>query len=126
MSDIEVTVSGPLFQGRAPAVMARAERAVIDAIAAQVYAQVMTNLNASIRNPTPYYETQITVERLHGGKRIHDRGIVYGPWLEGTDPRNQTTSFRGYRSFGRAREQVAPQAQQLAEHAIRRHLRELG
>lgn len=30
---------------------------------------------------------------------IHDGGVVYGPWLEGTSGRNQTTRFKGYRSF---------------------------
>jgi hypothetical protein len=31
--------------------------------------------------------------------RIHDSGVVYGPWLEGTSRRNNTTRFKGYRSF---------------------------
>lgn len=144
MPDVEVRLSGPLLEGRAPAVVERMAREAEDAIAAQVYAQVMTNLNTSIQYPTPYYETQITNERLTAGRRVHDRGIVYGPWLEhgagagrGSVERpssrgrpnvryRSTGRFRGYRAFGRAREQVEPQAQTLAEFAVQRHLRELG
>jgi hypothetical protein len=34
---------------------------------------------------------------LHG--KISDGGTEYGPWLEGTSTRNQTTRFKGYHSF---------------------------
>lgn len=30
---------------------------------------------------------------------ISDGGVIYGPWLEGTGSRNQTTRFKGYGSF---------------------------
>ena len=33
--------------------------------------------------------------------RIDDSKVVYGPWLEGTGSRNQTTRFKGYSSFRR-------------------------
>jgi hypothetical protein len=38
------------------------------------------------------------------GVVISDRGVVYGPWLEGTGSRNQTTRFKGYASFRRVRD----------------------
>ena len=34
---------------------------------------------------------------LHG--KISDGGVEYGPWLEGTSRRNQSTHFKGYHSF---------------------------
>jgi len=34
---------------------------------------------------------------LHG--KISDGGVEYGPWLEGTSRRNQSTKFKGYHSF---------------------------
>ena len=34
---------------------------------------------------------------LHG--KISDGGTEYGPWLEGTSRRNQSTRFKGYHSF---------------------------
>lgn len=33
--------------------------------------------------------------------RIDDGNVIYGPWLEGTSSRNQTTRFKGYSSFRR-------------------------
>lgn len=121
-NDIDIRISGPIFDGRAPALVQAYVRDAEDAIAAQTYAEVMGNLNRSIRQPTPYYETQIDNQRLPTGRRVHDRGIVYGPWLEGTSARNRTTSFRGYRSFGRARDVMRARARQLAQQVLQRYL----
>jgi hypothetical protein len=78
MADIDVNVSGPFFDGRARAEINRICREAEDEVAAQLYSEVMGNLNRSIKHPTPYYETQIDNQRLSVGRRVHDRGIVYG------------------------------------------------
>lgn len=121
-NDIDIDLRGPLFAGRSPAAVRRFARDATDAIAAQTYSEVMGNLNGSIRHPTPYYETQIVNQRMGEGRKVHDRGIVYGPWLEGTSARNQTTTFRGYHSFGRAREVMRARAAQIARWVLRRHI----
>lgn len=118
----EVNVKGPLFDGRAPSVLARIADDCRTEVAAQGYAYVMTNLNASIRNPTPYYETQVTHERRGPSRVIHDRGIVYGPWLE----RGRTgTRFKGYASFRRAAQKLDADVPGLTAAVVTRHLREL-
>jgi hypothetical protein len=66
-------------------------------------AHVQRTLDDRIVHPTPYYETQITMVKVPEGKVIHDRGVIYGPWLEGTGERNKTTSFKGYHAFELAR-----------------------
>lgn len=120
--DIDVSASGPWFDGRARAEIDQMIREAEYAVAAQTYSEVMQNLNASIKHPTPYYETQITNERLTVGRRVHDRGIAYGPWLEGTDPRNRTTRFPGYHSFRRAWEKMnAGRARELVEQVVARY-----
>ena len=53
-------------------------------------------MDAAFRNPTPYYETQVTIQSAGDAEVIHDRGVVYGPWLEGVGSRNATTRFKGY------------------------------
>lgn len=123
MADIEITLSGPLFDGRAAAEIKAAEQDILDAIAQQADANVMTNLNASIRNPTPYYETQINVRNATDSRVVNDRGVIYGPWLEGTGSRNATTRFKGYSSFRRAAQTTEQQAQMLAANALAPHLR---
>jgi hypothetical protein len=121
-----VTVSGPLFDGRAnAAVDAFVEDAKRD-VAAQGYSEWMTNLNRSIRHPTPYYETQVTVTQRGADQVVHDRGIVYGPWLEGTSSRNRTTRFPGYHSAARATVALEAKKQAIVENTLRRHIGKMG
>lgn len=129
MPDVEVDLNGPLFsalQRNAAVDMFLSEAA--EDVTSQLYANVMTNLNDSIREPTPYYETQVTVERNgDGGGRVHDGDVVYGPWLEGTGSRNRPRpGFPGYRSFARAYEEVRGQVPRLVQAALTRAIRRLG
>lgn len=124
--EIEVEVSGPIADGTAEAVMADFLEDAKDTVAQQAYANVMTFLNASIRNPTPYYETQIIVQSAGADRIVHDRGVIYGPWLEGVGSRNSpVTRFPGYHSFRRAAQQTESQAGQLLEHTLQPYLRRL-
>lgn len=102
-----VSFNGAFFDHRGEHDLDEYGRAVLDTLSRQGYAIVMTNLNRSIKHPTPYYETQVRIEdRPPWAKSINDRGIIYGPWLEGTSPRNITTRFKGYASFRRAGQQL--------------------
>ena len=53
------------------------------------------------RGSTGYYASRIhgEVKFLHG--IINDGNVIYGRWLEGVSSRNQSTRFKGYRSFQR-------------------------
>jgi hypothetical protein len=118
----DITVSGPLFDGRA----AKAVKDFLDDaakdVAAQALADVQTTLNASIKNPTPYYETQINVEKQGDAQVVNDRGVIYGPWLEGTSSRNSSTRFKGYSAFRRAAQSVEGKVTGLVERALAHHL----
>lgn len=116
---------GPLFDGRAPVELERACDEIRDDVAAQGWANVRTNLDQSLRNPTPYYETQIANDLRGDARVIHDRGIIYGPWLEGTGSRNRTTRFKGYASFRRAAQQLEGQVTAIAERTIERAISRL-
>lgn len=98
-----VHISGPVFDERFGHLVGEFLRDVVADTAQQAYAEWMTNLNTSIRHPTPYYETQVHVEGDEVRKSVNDRGIVYGPWLEGTGSRNSpVTRFPGYHGLERA------------------------
>lgn len=124
---VEVDVSGPIFDGRA-------QHAITDflgeaqyEVAAQGYAEVMTTLNASIKHPTPYYETQVTQQRFSPTLiKVHDRDVIYGPWLEGVSPRNRSTRFKGYHSFRRAYLTLTTKAPAIIQHTLDRYLRRMG
>lgn len=126
MATVEVTLSGPLLDGRAGPIIAAMGRDMQEQIAAQGYADVMANLNASIRNPTPYYETQIVIQDRADDLVVHDRGVVYGPWLEGVGSRNAATRFKGYASFRRAFQTLERRAPVLAERVLGLYLARLS
>lgn len=58
---------------------------------------------------------------------LTDGGVVYGPWLEGTSRRNQTTRFKGYGVFRKTRtwieKHVAPK---VLDDVARKAAAELG
>ncbi len=118
---MDVVVSRPrgaLFDGRAENIMRAGLEQALDDVAQQGYADVMHHLDLSIRNPTPYYETQVIWERAVEDRVIHDRGIIYGPWLEGVGSRNKTTRFKGYFTFRRVGQALQVKASAIAERAV--------
>jgi hypothetical protein len=99
MRNVTITgLSGDMFD--------RCAVEIRDELAAFALADVHRILDSRIQHPTPYYETQVTSD-VHGDERwVHDRGVVYGPWLEGTSRRNRRTRFKGYHAFTMAADMV--------------------
>lgn len=97
---LNVRLSGPLLEGRAPAIVDRMLASAVAEVADYTKYEVLTQLGEVLVNPTGYYESQIADTPvspfLH---RVHDNGVIYGPWLEGISSRNQTTRFKGYHTF---------------------------
>ena len=122
----EVTLSGPFFDERADGIMQDLQHEAVTTVGQQAYADVMTNLDTSIRHPTPYYETQVRTENLGDSVKVNDRGVIYGPWLEGVGSRNKTTRFKGYFSFRRAAQSVQEQVPKLMRSVVERAVRRLN
>jgi hypothetical protein len=118
---IEVDVSGPVGDGRAEGAVARYREDVADTVAGQGVAEVHLILDRTIRQPTPYYETQIAVSSVGTDRVVHDRDVIYGPWLEGVGSRNRTTRFKGYFAFRIAAQMLRQQGTGLAEQVLRRY-----
>jgi hypothetical protein len=119
---VEVKLSGALFTGQATAVVEAGLQESLDVVAQQGLADVHHHLDRVIQNPTPYYETQIVVDRQVNDRVIHDRGIIYGPWLEGVGSRNKTTRFKGYHTFRTVAQELERKAAGLVEPILERHL----
>lgn len=77
---------------------------VMDLIATKGLSELHRWMDVYFRDPTPYYETQVTFDRAGADRVIHDRGIIYGPWLDGSGSRNATTRFKGYPHWRRTRQ----------------------
>lgn len=75
-------------------------------------------LNQVLRKQTPYYRLQINAKPFGEGWSINDAGVVYGPWLEGVSRRNQTTRFKGYRTFRETRQRLEREAYVFVERHI--------
>lgn len=124
-SNVTIEVSGPLLRGLAPAFIAGMLDEIKYLVASQVLADWQQNMDRAFRHPTPYYETQVLVQQVREDQVVHDRGIAYGPWLEGVSTRNQVSRFKGYGSLRRAVESVvrhkaAPIIDRVVNQTLRR------
>lgn len=101
MIEFEVIAVGPMTDGRAEGIVADYTDTATRHLAAIAMAKTHEVLNERIQHPTPYYETQVTQEKIGFAHYVnHDRDIVYGPWLEGTGSKNYpVTTFKGYHAF---------------------------
>lgn len=110
-----VNVSGPLFDGRAERALAAAVEATAVWAGPWVADQVRARVAASAVADTGAYASRLTISRTADTVVVSDRGVIYGPWLEGTSRRNQTTRFRGYAAFRRTVQHIN-ESGAVAEH----------
>lgn len=128
MAGISTTVHrrGPLFDRNVEAAIRDLADQLTDEVGSKAFAEVHDRLDQSLRNPTPYYETQIIQERVREDVVVHDRGIIYGPWLEGVGSRNRTTRFKGYSSFRRATQAVEGRVPSIVRPIVNRWVARMG
>lgn len=114
-----MSVSGPLFDGRAGAALDRYVDAVQDRLADEATDRIHALLAGSLKHPTGYYESHIHTERSTSDRTVTDTPVVYGPWLEGLGSRNfPKTRFRGYGSFRKATQDLDAQAGGIARDVL--------
>lgn len=130
MESVTITMTGPLFDGRARVITQSFITSLADDLGGLALQNVQQNLDRSIRHPTPYYETQINMKKEGSStfqtRIVNDRGVIYGPWLEGTGSRNARTRFKGYASFRRAAQDTKAKANQLCARSARTWAQKLG
>lgn len=127
--DFYITVSGPIFDGRAHAALDALSDAVAYEVAAEGRDIVRLNSDTSFKTQTPYYVTQLRIDDAGMFARdVHDGGVIYGPWLEGVGSRNfPKTRFRGYSMFRRAAQYLnAGAAQVIADRVAEPFVRRMG
>lgn len=109
---MDVQMRGPLLE-RGPAIVRQGVRGMVQAVIERGEERLNETLRprpqgvflsvaeaAPGRASTGHYRRSIHAEmRSDTQGRIDDSGVVYGPWLEGTGSRNQSTRFKGYASF---------------------------
>ncbi len=124
---IDITMTGPLFDGRAERAMQNAAETARDDIAEFGEEVALARMGAYFREPTGYYESNVKTTLVASDTaRVHDSGVVYGPWLAGVGSRNfPVTSFKGYTHWREAKQLVEARGPVIADRAVQRHLPEM-
>jgi hypothetical protein len=120
MSD--VVFSGPVFNGSADSALEAFKVDLGRAVAGEAYTDVHANMRSSFRNPTGFYQSRVVKDFVRQDPRVHDNGVIYGPWLEGTSRRNAETRFKGYANFRRATASTASRVPLIADTVILSYL----
>lgn len=149
-----VKVSGPFFDGRAASAAAAATVDIRRTVAREGEQIVFAKFAESIRDNHMVFESRFTiieasqefsqssswrndgnlvtrtytmpVEVLDNESVVTNETAVYGPWLEGTGSRNQTTRFKGYWGFRRAAQQLETKAEVIAERVLQPYIIEMN
>jgi len=131
MATTKITMTGPLFDGRAP----RAAQAYTETLAAEIGAIGQTWIKLDTERMTKSgSNTGAAAEgvmlngsgmtfTISGGIR---KGEFDWPWLEGTSKRNQSTGFRGYKSFRRTRLRMRKAIPPYARQLLGKFIAEMG
>ncbi|SFY52048.1 hypothetical protein [Streptomyces sp. F-1] len=120
--DARAVARGPLFDGRTLKALHAYKDEISLRIAEEGEKLVRQRLHVVLKNPTGYYESQISVDRAGDGYRVSDSNVIYGPWLEGIGSRNSpVTRFPGYATFRRTKPLVDQRARQIAVQLLARY-----
>lgn len=126
MIDVEITFSGPVFDGRAERACDQLAADAVDVVAETAEEMAVALMQAYFRDPTPYYWLQVTTAHpAYLTSVVHDQGVVYGPWLEGVGERNKTSRFKGYWHWRQTRQSISSRVPELVEMVVSRRVAEM-
>jgi hypothetical protein len=148
MADKDVTCSGPVFDGRAQVALRGGIEAVRHKLASEGEKLVTAAFSGMIRFDTGrFLHTVTTIDEsrtftTQSGHKVYAMPVVvsdtstdtivttslasYGPWLEGTGSRNETTRFKGYHGFRMAGQELNLTAESRANEALLPYVREMN
>ena len=122
----DLTMTGPMFDGQAVAAVEDFATHVAEEVGHQGLQIVQKFLHGSLQHPTGHYMGALKVDKLGEDAIVTDGGIVYGPWLEGTSSRNNSTKFAGYASFRKAAQQLESKVEPIGEAALQPYLERMN
>lgn len=143
MSDVKL--SGPLFDGRAERALSDGLAAARKAVAKEGASRAREYLTASTEEGTTGRAERAVTYTDHSVVMVSGKYVMpvvvddprtylvvtsslasYGPWLEGTGSRNQTTRFKGYRSFQMAAQLMQSFAGNIADDTLQRYFGQMS
>ena len=121
-----VTATGPLYDKRGVKFTNAGTEAIEAAVAEATGNEIENRLGNVLKNPTGFYESRVRTDRLRVGSEVSDSGVIYGPWLEGTSSRNQSTRFKGYATYRKATQTMQRRAPRIAAQALGPFVRKMN
>lgn len=135
---ISVKNEGPIFDSRAPLAINKAVQETVEELVnfaeSEMHTVATMRPRGVFKSPaqagaaasTGNYRRNIHGRRtgLHG--RVDDNKVVYGPWLEGTSTRNQTTRFKGYALWRRTQQMIEKRVPDILKRKVGRAIKALG
>lgn len=121
----EIRTSGPLFDGSAASIFRDMADDLGQTVAHRGVGVVRTEFAKVVKHPTGRYSSSVQRESQGSRHKIHDGGMIYGPWLDGSGERNKTTRFKGYAHWRRATQVLERSIPAVAREVLPRHLRRL-
>lgn len=124
---ISVKTSGPFFSSMAPGRIQAAIKDSISELVALGERDVKGQLYTGHGLISGHYRRSIHGEVVSSmlGK-VHDSGVVYGPWLEGVSERNKASRFKGYAMFRNATQRLNEKGKGVLQKHVARLARKLG
>lgn len=118
---------GPMFDGAAARAAEDLRAEIEREVADKGFSMVQGRLMQVIRQPTPYYWTQLKTISRRGGTEVTGEDVIYHWWLEGVGSRNfPVTRFKGYRSFAITAAALRQIAQGIAESVMAPYVRRMN
>lgn len=119
MLDLKYNAKGSIVDGRLMRQLDTAADDIETEVGEYAVDQIRRRLDRVLRNPTGFYRSRVQVETLGDRLRVTDSGVIYGPWLEGVSRRNQSTRFKGYKTFRLVAQDVRREAARIAADVVR-------
>lgn len=124
---IEIDTSGPMFNGQAAAIVARMAGDCQREVAHAAEETWQAFMDATFRHPTGFYQSHVNIATRGQDLVVNDRGVIYGPWLEGVGSRNSpVTRFPGYFNRRRAEQHINGQVAALCEPIVAKAVEEIN
>lgn len=125
--NVAIQQKGQVFDAaKSKAAAARMVIGINDTIAQEGVNRVKNYCQRLFKNPTGYYESQITVDRRKVYRGVTDNGVRYGSWLEGTSSRNASTRFKGYRIFRTVKQELDQDKIKIAQPIVTAFVNEMN
>lgn len=114
---------GPISSGAIHKHVRDYQKDVAEQLAEDAETMWLTYLDERLRDQTPYYTTRITHKRLAWNRwKVHDNGVIYGHWLEGTGSKNApVTRFFGYWSMRDTKKGMKAERSYTANRILEEH-----